>query len=316
MKLKKIACGLLCAALMATAGCGGSDKQAVDSSKAYLQLKDDAGRQVTLLQKPERVVSLSPSYLSMIDAVGGKIVGRATSKVGTVPESMKSVPEIGLVFNINMENLIGLKPDLVLAGKNQHEKFVPMLESNKINVIEFDAKTFDEVKRTVTTLGDIYGTQAKAKAENELLDKEVKAITDKLPKESKSVVIMHATASAVTVEGSHSIAGCVSDLLGFKNVSAAALKGKSDKTPYSMETLVEQNPDIIFVTSMGKPGEIENRLRTDFKNNPAWSSLQAVQQGRVYVLPENLFLINPGLRYPQAVKYMAKQVYPEVFAHE
>ena len=83
-----------------------------------------------------------------------------------------------------------------------------------------------------------------------------------------------------------------------------------------METLVEQNPDIIFVTSMGKPGEIENRLRTDFKNNPAWNSLQAVQQGRVYVLPENLFLINPGLRYPQAVKYMAKQVYPEVFAHE
>ena len=316
MKLKKIACGLLCAALMATAGCGGSDKQAADSSKAYLQLKDDAGRQVTLLQKPERIVSLSPSYLSMIDAVGGKIIGRATSKVGAVPESMKSVPEVGLVFNINMETLIGLKPDLVLAGKNQHEKFVPMLESNKINVIEFDAKTFDEVKHTVTTLGDIYGTQEKAKAENELLDKEVKAVTDKLPKEGKSVVIMHATASAVTVEGSHSIAGCVSDLLGFKNVATAALKGKSDKTPYSMETLVEQNPDIIFVTSMGKPGEIENRLRTDFKNNPAWNSLQAVQQGRVYVLPENLFLINPGLRYPQAVKYMAKQVYPEVFAHE
>lgn len=315
MKLKKIASVLLCAALLLTAGCSG-DKQTADSSKAYLQVKDAAGRQVTLVKKPERVVSLSPSYLSMIDAVGGKIVGRATSKVGTVPESMKSVPEIGLVFNINMESLIGLKPDLVLAGKNQHEKFVPMLESNKINVIEFDAKTFDEVKGTLTTLGDIYGTQEKAKAENDRLDKEVKAVTDKLPKESKSVVIMHATASAVTVEGAHSIAGCVSDLLGFKNVAAAALKGKSDKTPYSMETLVEQNPDIIFVTSMGKPEEIENRLRTDFKNNPAWSSLKAVQQGRVYVLPENLFLINPGLRYPQAVSYMAKQVYPEVFAHE
>ena len=316
MKLKKIASALLCAALLVTAGCGGSDKQAADSSKAYLSLKDAAGRQVTLVQKPERIVSLSPSYLSMIDAVGGKIVGRATSKVGSVPESMKSVPEIGLVFNINMESLIGLKPDLVLAGKNQHEKFVPLLESNKINVIEFDAKTFDEVKGTVTTLGAIYGTQDKAKAENERLDKEVKAVTDKLPKESKNVVIMHATASVVTVEGAHSIAGCVSDLLGFKNVAVAALKGKSDKTPYSMETLVEQNPDIIFVTSMGKPEEIENRLRTDFKNNPAWSSLKAVQQGRVYVLPENLFLINPGLRYPQAVRYMAKQVYPEVFAHE
>ena len=63
MKLKKIACGLLCAALMATAGCGGSDKQAADSSKAYLQLKDDAGRQVTLLQKPERIVKIGRAHV-------------------------------------------------------------------------------------------------------------------------------------------------------------------------------------------------------------------------------------------------------------
>ena len=312
MKLKKLACGLLCAALL-IAGCGSAKQSAGDG--VFLSLKDAAGRQVTLAQKPERIVSLSPSYLSMIEAVGGKIVGRATSKVGNVPESMKSVPEVGLVYNINMENLIALKPDLVLAGKNQHEKFVPLLESNKITVIELDAKTFDDVKNTVKILGDIYGTQDKAKVENDLLDKQVSEVTSKLPKEKKRVVIMHATASAVTVEGTHSIAGCVSDLLGFENVAAAALKGKGDKTPYSMETLVEQNPEIIFITSMGKPDEIENRLRTDFKNNPAWNSLKAVQEGRVYVLPENLFLINPGLRYPQAVKYMAAQVYPEVFAN-
>ncbi len=312
MKLQKLACGLLCAVMLAVSGCGGG--AGAKSGGNYLSLEDAAGRQVTLEKKPERVVSLSPSYLSMIEAVGGKIVGRATSKVGTVPASMENVPEVGLVYNINMENLIALKPDLVLAGKNQHEKFVPLLESNKIKVLELDAKTFDEVKKTVTVLGDVYGTQEKAKEVNAALDKDVAAITGKLPKEKKRVVIMHATASAVTVEGAHSIAGCVSDLLGFENVAAAALKGKSEKTPYSMETLVEQNPEIIFVTSMGKPQEIESRLNMDFKNNPAWNRLQAVKAGRVYVLPEKLFLINPGLRYPEAVKYMAQQVYPEVFA--
>ena len=226
---------------------------------------------------------------------------------------MKNVPEVGFVFNINLESLVALRPDLVLAGRNQHEKFVPLLESNKINVIEFDAKTYDEVKQTVKVLGDIYGNQDKAKAENALLDKEIEGIKAKLPKEKKRIVIMHATASSVTVEGSRSIAGCVSDILGFENVAAAALKGKSDKTPYSMESLVGQNPDLIFITSMGKAEEIENRLRKDFKKNPAWNSLPAVQQGKVYVLPERLFLINPGLRYPEAVKYMAQQVYPEVF---
>lgn len=314
MKLKKFICTILAVAALATSGCGG-DAAKGGSDKAYLQLQDAAGRQVTLAQKPERVVSLSPSYLSMIEAVGGKVVGRAASKVGSIPESMKSVPEVGMVYNINMEALVGLKPDLVLAGKNQHDKFVPLLESNKVPVIEFDARTYEDVKATVKTLGDIYGTQDKAKAENELLDKQIAAVTSKLPKEKKRIVIMHATASSVTVEGAHSIAGCISDLLGFENVAAAALKGKSDKTPYSMETLVEQNPEIIFITSMGKPEEIENRLRSDFKNNPAWNSLPAVKAGKVYVLPEKLFLINPGLRYPKAVKYMAQQVYPEVLGN-
>lgn len=315
MSFKKITCIILGVLMLALVGCGGNEKKAASVDNAYLQLTDAAGRHVVIAKKPERVVSLTPSYLSMIDAVGGTVVGRATSKVGVIPPSMEKVPEVGFVYNINMESLIALRPDLVLAGRNQHDKFTPLLESNNINVIQFDAKTYDEVKETVKVLGEIYGTQEKATAECQLLDKEIKAITDKLPqeKQKKKIVIMHATASSVTVEGKKSIAGCVSDLLGFENVAAAALGGKSEKTSYSMESLVGQNPEIIFITSMGKADEIENRLRADFKNNPAWNSLEAVQKGRVYVLPERLFLINPGLNYPEAVEYMAKQVYPEVF---
>ena len=315
MSFKKIICLLLGVFMLALAGCGGNEKKQASVENAYMQLTDAAGRHVVIAKKPERVVTLTPSYLSMIDAVGGTIVGRATSRVGVIPPSMEKVPEVGFVYNINMEALIGLKPDLVLAGRNQHDKFTPILESNNINVIQFDAKTYEDVKSTVMVLGNVYGTQDKAKAECELLDKEIKAITDKLPveKSKKKIVIMHATASSVTVEGKKSIAGCVSDILGFDNVAATALGGKSEKTPYSMESLVGQNPEIIFITSMGKADEIENRLRADFKNNPAWNSLEAVQKGKVYVLPERLFLINPGLNYPEAVEYMAKQVYPEVF---
>ena len=313
MLLKKITCALLCAAALLVVGCGGKDAAAPAAQGAYLSVTDAAGRRVVLQKKPERVVALSPSFLSMIDAIDGKIVGRTMSKNAVIPKSMAKVPEVGMVYNVNMESLVALTPDLVLASKNQHDKFVPLLESNKISVIELNAKTYDQVKDTVKLLGDIYGVQEKAKAEIAALDKKIKAVTDALPKEKKRVVIMHATASSVTVEGSQTIAGCVSDILGFENVAAAALKGSSTKTPYSMESLVGQNPELIFITSMGKAEEIENRLRKDFKNNPAWNSLPAVRQGKVYVLPENLFLLNPGLDYPEAVKYMAKQVYPEVF---
>lgn len=314
MRLKKFTVVFLCLLTLLAAGCGGGQEVKQEVKGKYATITDAAGRTVALDAEPKRVVALNPSYLGMIDSVGGSIVGRATSKLVTVPESMREAPEIGFVYNINMESLVGLKPDLVLTGKNQHEKFVPLLESNNIKVIELDAKTYTEVQDTVRLLGKIYGTSDKAEQECALLNSEIKVVTDKLPKEKKKIVIMHATASSVTTEGSRSIAGCVSDILGFDNVAAKALQGKSEKTPYSMEALVEQNPEIIFITSMGKADEIENRLRSDFKNNPAWASLQAVQNGKVYVLPENLFLLNPGLEYPKAVEYMARQVYPEVFA--
>ncbi len=82
-----------------------------------------------------------------------------------------------------------------------------------------------------------------------------------------------------------------------------------------MESLVQADPDVIFFTSMGSSDKIEKRIKDDVESNPAWASLTAVKEGRVYVLPENYFLLNPGLDYPQAVAYMANLVYPEA-VHE
>lgn len=317
--MKKILKAALAATLCLSifSGCGPAENTAKPTSddKAFLTVVDDTGRTVVLKKRPERVVSLATSYLNMIDAVGGKIVGRASSKIGEMPEAMKNIPEVGFVYNINMESLIGLRPDLVIANKNQHEKFLPLLESNKIPVITINPKTYDEVKAKLVLMGKIYGVPEKGEAVAAKMDQQVKAITDKLPREEKRVVIMHATPSSVTVELDNSIAGCIAKMLGFKNVAVGAtpIKGKPEKTPYSMEALVEKNPEIIFITFMGDSEEIENRLRADVKSNPAWAALEAVRNDKVYLLPERLFLLNPGLHYPDAVKYMAKTVYPEVY---
>lgn len=64
---------------------------------------------------------------------------------------------------------------------------------------------------------------------------------------------------------------------------------------------------------MGPAEKIEERIRQDVMSNPAWATLRAVKEGKVYVLPERYFLLNPGLYYPDAVAYMARLAYPEVF---
>jgi iron complex transport system substrate-binding protein len=321
MKLRVLGLVMVFCLALALLGCtpqnaATTGKSSGSNTGTYLSFKDDAGREVTLTKKPVRVVSLSNSNLSFVDVVKGDLVGVVSAKAakGHIPERFAKLPSVGEVYNVNSEALIGLKPDLVLANKNQHEKLLPILEANHIPVAFFATKSYADVKRTLTTIGKIYGNPDAAAAKIAELDQQINTIVSKIPQKKVTVAIIHATPSNVTVELDTSIAGDIAKRLGFTNVaSGAGSKESGDRIPYSMEVLVAKNPDAIFITSMGDAPKIEARLQKDVKANPAWNSLNAVKNNKLFVLPENLFLLNPGLAYPKAVEFMAKTIYPEAF---
>jgi iron complex transport system substrate-binding protein len=64
---------------------------------------------------------------------------------------------------------------------------------------------------------------------------------------------------------------------------------------------------------MGDMKIIKKSMLDNMEHNPAWHTLFAVQNKQLYFLPQKLFLLNPGIHYPEAVKNMAQIVYPEVF---
>lgn len=314
-------CLCICIAAVGLSGCtpqnAATTANSTKNNDVYAEITDDAGRTVTLKEKPQRVVVLSTSILNFAAAVDGNVAGRATvkSEDASIPDAYKDVPDVGPVYNVSAEKVMELKPDLVIASAKQHQKLIPLLEQNHIPVIALKSKSYDDVKRDLEIVGKIYGKEDMAKSKIAAMDQEIAAIVDALPQETKKIAIVYATPSAVSVQLPNSIAGNVAHILHFENTAAAVQKDAkgAEKVPYSMEALAEQNPDIIFFTSMGPKDKIEKRIQEDVKNNPAWSTLQAVQEGRVYVLPENYFLLNPGLEYPKAVAYMAKLVYPEVY---
>jgi iron complex transport system substrate-binding protein len=311
----------LCAATLFIGGCTPQNAATAGSrgtgSGNYAVITDDAGRTVTLKDKPQRVVVLSTSLLNFVAAVDGNLAGRATvkSEVASIPEKYQTVPDVGPVYSVSTEKIIELKPDLVIASEIQHKELIPILEQNNIPVLALRTKTYDDVKRNLEVIGKVYGKEDTAKAKQAEMDAAIAAITDKLPHEHKKIAIIHATPSSVTVELPNSLAGDIAQLLHLDNVAAGAgtVQGDAEKIPYSMEALVEKNPDVIFFTSMGPSEKIQKRIKQDVESSPAWSSLKAVEEGSVYVLPENYFLLNPGLDYPKAVDYMARLVYPEVF---
>lgn len=306
---------LLCFSIF-FAGCGNNkqDTTAGSSNNAFAIITDDVGRTVTLTKKPERIVPLSASFLEPLHAVDASIVARVSAKTG-IPKQDESLPEVGNVYNINIEKVIEAKPDLVIAYKGMNDKFVSSFEDNGIPVIVLEMRTYDQVKHTVDVLGQITGNQDKAKLLNEDMDKKIADIKSKLPNETKRIAILHSTSQNVTVQLEGSIAGSASDILGFENIAKGTtpLENNPTSAPYSLETLVSANPDVIFVTSMGKLETIKKSMMQNVESNPAWQSLPAVKEKKVYFLPQEMFLLSPGIHYPEAIEYMAKLVYPDKF---
>ena len=309
---------VLASLIMGISGCSQRQEAAGPATGqlpgAYLTITDDNGREVTLPKKPERVVILAPSFVDIYYAVGGKAVGRAVTTVGVVPPEARSVPVVSL-RDANLEKVIELQPDLVIALQGISENYIPILDSSRIPMIILRMKTYEDVLVKMKLFGDIAGTREQARHVTETLNERVTKLKQQAPPQSKKVVILHATAKSITVELENSIAGSVAKMLNLQNVAAGdqALDGNPEVTPYSMEALVERDPDIIFVTVMGDQETIGRRMQADVESNPAWSSLRAVQNKQVFFLPMELFLLSPGIRYDEAVTYMGKLVYPEIY---
>ncbi len=299
-------------------GCPAPADRAKEAESGYLTVEDDAGRAVTLPRKPERIVVLSTSYLDLLYAVGGQAIGRPTTPQSErLPPEAAVLTELGQTTNIDVEKLIALQPDLVIAYQGLHEKLVPLLNANHVPVLLLKMKTYEDVRAKLLLFGEIAGTGTVAASVAQQLTDRVRVVTDRLPAQSRKVVILHVTAKNITVELGSSIAGDVAGLLQLRNIAAESLPLAAEQAaaPFSLEKLVEGDPDVIMVTMMGKTGEVQKRLRDEVENNPAWAGMRAVRAKQVYFLPGDLFQLNPGVRYDEAVAYMARVVYPEVYGH-
>lgn len=293
-------------------GCGNEEQKTADKS-AFATVTDDLGRTVEFSQKPARIVVTSASFLEPLEAVGGAdlVVGRPDSRT-KMPAYAKDLTSVGKVYQIDTEKVLACQPDLVIVNKGMNEKLVEALESSGIKTLVLDMKSYADVKREVAVLAAVTGNPEKGASLIEDMDAKIAAVKAGIPAEKRRVSVIHSTNQGLSVQLDGSIAGSVVQMLGWENVASGSkpLEKNPDAAPYSMETLVQQNPEIIFVTSMGKLSAIKASMEETMQG-PAWQSIPAVRDKRVYYLPQELFLLSPGIHYPEAVAVMAKCVYPQ-----
>ena len=135
------------------------------TAQAAITVKDDAGLTVTIDTPAQRVIAMAPHVTELLFAAGGgsRVVGAVN--YSDYPEAAKSIPRIGSNREIDMERLIALKPDLIVAWMhNSSERQIEMVRRLGVPVFQSDPQTLASIPESVLRLGQLMGTEPAAKA--------------------------------------------------------------------------------------------------------------------------------------------------------
>ena len=321
-----IAAAMLAVILMAacqqdedTSATEEATEESQDNTTEEIAFTDSMDREVVLDGQPERIVVLAPEFLKLIYDLDGEAVGRMSTSSIPIPEQAEDLPELGTVNQINTEELVALSPDLVIGAPNFHADLEGIMENSDIPFALLDMRSFDDVKEMATLMGEILGKEELAAEKLQETEDEMQAIEDKLPSgEEPSIVVLNITPRSVSVQRSNTTALEIGDLLHVNNIGKDMEASPDSQTsaPYSLETIAEQQPDYILMTIHGSEEAGKETITDELEGNPAWSSLKAVQEGNVHIVPSEKYLSNPGLDYADTMQDMAEMVYPEVFKNE
>jgi iron complex transport system substrate-binding protein len=238
-------------------------------------VRDDLDRPVMVREPPLRIVSLTPGATEMLFAAGAGAELIATVEYSDEPPAARHVPRIGDVAAVDMERLVALRPDVVLAwpaGGNpaQREKIAGL----HIPLYQQQLERLTDIPASLRRLGVLAGTQAAAERAARDIEARLAALTRTYGGDGArrpTVLLQVWNRPVYTVGGRHLMSDAL-ELCGARNVFAdLAEAGPVVDT----EAVIARNPDIILAAA--PPGEGAAWL-ADWKRFP---SLAAVHNGRL-----------------------------------
>lgn len=250
---------------------------------------------------PQRIISVAPAvsrYLSLL-GMEEEVVGVTT--YCSVPE-FQDKQRIGNIMEVNLEEIIMLKPDLVIATNLADKKAVRKLKSLNIVVEIFDeVKSFNQLCERFLSLAKVVGKEdiggkivLDAKRETADIKGEFKEL-------SKPKVIVQIGAEPLWVATRNSLINDFIDVAGGVNVGPSGENGL-----ISREYVVKKNPDVIFIIEMGIAAESEKEIWKKF------NTVNAVRDGRIYIIDSYDICSPTPLSFVVTVKELSKLLHPEI----
>lgn len=286
-----------CAALLIAAVMGAT--QGASATSYPLTVTDDLGRSVTLKTQPRRIVSMLPSHTETLIAIGAGAQLIAVDRFSNYPKAaVEKLPKVGSAYQPNIEAIVALKPDLVLADESSGSRLTEKLAQAGLTVYGGTGQTFNEVFEKIAVIGRLTNHEAGATRLVTSMRAELNTLQASVLRLPKVSTYYEIDPSPYSV-GPNSFIGTLIARAGGQTIVPAAL---GDFPKLDPERIVNSNPQVMIGLSLD-----------DARRRPGWTGLQAVKAGRVFApTPEERdALSRPGPRLPDALRALIRFIHPE-----
>jgi iron complex transport system substrate-binding protein len=274
-----------------------------------VRLVDGLGRSVELAAPAQRIVSLAPSNTEILFELGAGSQVIARDDFSDYPEEVKSLPSITTnLSDINIEQIVLLKPDLVLAAEINTPEQVKALEDVHITVFYLpNPEDLEGLYKNLETVAKLTGRQEVAENMIPSLRNRIQTVEDRLKDvETRPVVYVELDGTDPAkpwTTGRGTFQALIIDMAGGKN---AGDEMSSEWGQISQEELIVKNPDFMLVDA------VWGTTLEQVSQRPGWQVMKAVQNKQVVPMDFNLFS-RPTPRLVDAVEMLAQLLHPEVF---
>lgn len=289
--------------LFGLAACAATPKPTATSTP-QAALTDFLGNTVAAPQSPpQRIISLTPTNTEILYALGlgGKLVG--VDAVSDYPEAVKGIAKVGDFNGPNVETVVSLKPDLVLAGNKLQQDAIDKMKSLGLRVAATEATTYEDVYKSIDLVAALTGTQQQAAALEADMKAREKAVLDAVAKAAQGKKVYYAMSygdSGNWTGGPGSFPFELIQMCGGKNITEGF---PVSWVNLSQEQLVSADPDIILLDS----GMVGENSKDVFMKADAYKNLKAVKAGQVFVVTSN-YCTRPGPRIVYGLREFAEAI--------
>ena len=297
-------------------GCGASAVPAVPDSET-VTFADAAGREVSLPVQPQTVAVLFSSLADVWVTAGGSVdvtVGETVER-GFAQEGVTLVDAGAGHSSIDLETLVAAAPDLVIGTADYpcQAEACAFCAEHGIPAAALRIERFADYLSVLELFCQLTGHPENYEQYGTAVAERISAVRAQIPESADppKVLFLRVGTSARSTKAKtaeQNFVCAMLDELGAENIADAApvlLDG------LSLETVVQAQPDDIFLSPMGDETAAV-AYGEALLSDPGWRDLTAVQAGNYRFLPKELFHFKPNARWDEAYRILAEALYPEV----